>query len=106
MVLVDNDTFLTPLAKMYGRTRQSGSVWLTMKKCECVVLAGGLARCCFVCVGSRADLPHAVGGVGQKKKEKGKGSSKERKSDEERCLVRATDGKVNISTVVRAGVSR
>ena len=32
MVLLENDQFLTELTKMYERNRESGSVWVTMKR--------------------------------------------------------------------------
>ena len=32
MVLLENDRFLTELTKMYERNRESGSVWVTIKR--------------------------------------------------------------------------
>ena len=34
MVLMDNDGFLTALTRFFQQTKSSGSVYLTMKKCE------------------------------------------------------------------------
>ncbi|KYQ90220.1 signal recognition particle 14 kDa subunit [Tieghemostelium lacteum] len=73
MVLLDNDSFLNSLNKLYTTHKTKGSVWVTMKR--------------FV---ESDDNP----------KHK-KGEKVEKTDDEEpKCLIRATDGRKKISTIV------
>ncbi|KAM0826608.1 hypothetical protein ACQ4PT_068766 [Festuca glaucescens] len=72
MVLMQSDPFLSELTNMYERSTEKGSVWVTMKRSS--------MKC-------EARL----------KKMANKGEEVEY-----RCLVRATDGKRNISTALSA----
>ncbi|XP_051219917.1 signal recognition particle 14 kDa protein [Lolium perenne] len=72
MVLLQSDPFLSELTNMYERSTEKGSVWVTMKRSS--------MKC-------EARL----------KKMANKGEEVEY-----RCLVRATDGKKNISTALSA----
>ncbi|GLJ25398.1 hypothetical protein SUGI_0486200 [Cryptomeria japonica] len=75
MVLLETDPFLTELTKMYERTRDTGSVWVTLKRSS---LQSKKKR----------KLQDGVGG--------------EQQTSDYRCLVRATDGKKTISTTLSA----
>eukprot|EP00245_Coleochaete_scutata_P005107 TRINITY_DN183_c0_g1_i1.p1 TRINITY_DN183_c0_g1~~TRINITY_DN183_c0_g1_i1.p1 ORF type:complete len:117 (-),score=29.80 TRINITY_DN183_c0_g1_i1:237-587(-) len=73
MVLLDPDPFLNELNKLYERNRRSGSVWVTMTR------TSGRAK-------------------GSKKR---KVAAMEAEEEVDlRCLIRATDGKKKISTLV------
>ncbi len=126
MVLLDNDgvcknngvprfsynyifilQFLSGLTKLFTLTKNSGTVFLTMKKCESIIY--------FHCY----QHPHfTFPDNGQKKQPRGgfkkrpKGSEKDHKRHQSRaespepeenlCLLRATNGKKKLSTVVSA----
>ncbi|CAM6098354.1 unnamed protein product [Calypogeia fissa] len=73
MVLLDADPFLNELTKLYEGTRESGTVWVTLKR-------SSLQR-----HGKRkTDTESAV------------------EESQFRCIVRATDGKKKISTLLSA----
>ncbi|KAN0026151.1 hypothetical protein ACTFIV_007135 [Dictyostelium citrinum] len=72
---LDNDAFLSALNKLYQSTSKKGTVWVTMKK--------------YVDSDSNFSL---------KKADRIKKSEEE----ENKCLVRATNGKKKISTIVLA----
>lgn len=78
MVVLDNDSFLTALTKFFQQSRTVGTIWLTMKKYN----------------GSTKPKPRKRGKV------RAGGSSSE--PDEHLCLLRASNGKKHISTVVSA----
>ncbi|XP_070577491.1 signal recognition particle 14 kDa protein-like [Ptychodera flava] len=71
MVLLENDAFLNELTKLFQKTRTAGSAYLTMKKYH----------------GQTKPKPRAS-----------KGDSHE--PSEQKCLIRATNGKKKISTVI------
>uniref|UniRef100_A0A0D6QR18 Signal recognition particle 14 kDa protein n=1 Tax=Araucaria cunninghamii TaxID=56994 RepID=A0A0D6QR18_ARACU len=75
MVLLETDPFLTELTKMYERTRDKGSVWVTLK---------------------RSSMQK------NKKRKLQDGGGAEQQAVDYRCLVRATDGKKTISTTLSA----
>lgn len=72
-MILDHDGFLTELTKLYRSNTDAGSVWVTSKRCAVAVDAAG-----------QRSMP--------------KRSSI--KDPESMCLVRATDGKRKISTLV------
>ncbi|KAJ4763539.1 Signal recognition particle 14 kDa protein [Rhynchospora pubera] len=72
MVLLQPDPFLSELTSLYEKNLESGSVWVTMK------------RSCL------------------KTKNKREQMEKEGQKIEYKCLVRATDGKKIISTLIAA----
>ncbi|KAH9310678.1 hypothetical protein KI387_025713, partial [Taxus chinensis] len=74
-VLLDTDPFLTELTKMYERTRDKGSVWVTLK---------------------RSSLQS------KRKRKLQDGDGAIQQTSDYRCLVRATDGKKTISTTLSA----
>lgn len=76
MVLLDPDPFLNELTKLYERHRESGSVWVTLKRSS----------------------------MTKKKKRKSGSESQDQPVEDTdfRCLVRATDGKRTISTTLSA----
>jgi signal recognition particle subunit SRP14 len=108
-VLLQSDPFLSELTNMYERSTEKGSVWVTMKRCELLppssssassmrwaVDLGGIGfelTPCFY-------LPASMKCEARLKKMANKGEEVEY-----RCLVRATDGKKNISTAVLITVS-
>ncbi|XP_072031386.1 signal recognition particle 14 kDa protein-like [Amphiura filiformis] len=71
MVLLDNDTFLTELTRLFKKTRSSGSVYVTMKQYY---------------------------GQTKPKPRDSKGDYIEH--PEHKCLFRATNGKKKLSTVI------
>lgn len=73
MVRLDPDPFLNELTKLYEQHREKGSVWVTLKRAP----------------------------VDWKKKRKAARESQD-ETIEYRCLVRATDGKRNISAMLSA----
>lgn len=76
MVLLDNEAFLSQLTYLYNKTRTSGTVWVTMK----------------AYYGRTKPIPRG--------KKKDKSALLEMEGSESKCLVRATNGKKKISTVV------
>ncbi|KAF2074691.1 hypothetical protein CYY_004005 [Polysphondylium violaceum] len=74
MVFLDNDSFLTSLNKLYQATTKKGSVWVTMKRY--VDSDSNFAT-------KKAERKHPKLG-----------------EEENKCLVRATNGKKKISTIV------
>ncbi|XP_064383488.1 signal recognition particle 14 kDa protein-like [Halichondria panicea] len=88
MVLLDNDTFLTGLTKLFQSTKVSGSVFFTMKKYN------GRTKP----VPRKKSASKASGGSPRK----GLGVASSPEPEENLCLIRATDGKKKISTVVHA----
>eukprot|EP01114_Cavostelium_apophysatum_P015865 TRINITY_DN4409_c0_g1_i1.p1 TRINITY_DN4409_c0_g1~~TRINITY_DN4409_c0_g1_i1.p1 ORF type:complete len:113 (-),score=32.29 TRINITY_DN4409_c0_g1_i1:27-365(-) len=75
MVLLENDPFLTELTKLFAKTKTKGTVFLSMKKYE--------------------------GKEKSSKEEKDKKPSKSSSETvEPACLIRATNGKMKISTLV------
>lgn len=80
MVLLENDAFLTELTSLYQKTRNSGSVNLTMKKYD----------------GRTKPRPK----LGKKKRVKP--PSQLEPIHEDLCLIRASNGKQKISTIVNA----
>lgn len=101
-VVLQPDPFLSELTSMYERSTEKGSVWVTMKRCECALSSGNLV-CdlggwrtdawvdggCLICAASMKCQARL-------KKMAAKGEAVEY-----RCLVRATDGKKNICTAVQ-----
>ncbi|CAB3977359.1 signal recognition particle 14 kDa [Paramuricea clavata] len=77
MVLLENEAFLTRLTYLYNKTRTSGTVWITMKAYN----------------GRTKPIP--------RRKKKDKNALLEMEGSESKCLIRATNGKKKISTVVR-----
>jgi signal recognition particle subunit SRP14 len=80
MVLMSNDAFLTGLTKLFQSAKTSGTVWLTMKKYD----------------GRTKPRP-------RKNKKEGVSSNKGSafvEHEENYCLLRATNGKKKISTMV------
>uniref|UniRef100_A0AAQ4R278 Signal recognition particle 14 kDa protein n=1 Tax=Gasterosteus aculeatus aculeatus TaxID=481459 RepID=A0AAQ4R278_GASAC len=71
MVLLENDTFLTELTRLFQKCRTSGSVVITLKKYD-----------------------------GRTKPTPRKGHAESFEPVDNKCLVRASDGKKKISTVV------
>ncbi|XP_013867306.1 signal recognition particle 14 kDa protein [Austrofundulus limnaeus] len=71
MVLLENDAFLTELTRLFQKCRTSGSVVVTLKKYD----------------GRTKPVPR-------------KGHSESFEPADNKCLVRASDGKKKISTVV------
>ncbi|XP_002739221.1 signal recognition particle 14 kDa protein-like [Saccoglossus kowalevskii] len=72
MVLLENDAFLNELTKLFQKSRTTGSVYLTMKKYHGQV----------------------------KPKPKASKSDGSHDHQEHKCLVRATNGKKKITTVI------
>ncbi|KAM9971838.1 hypothetical protein ACTFIW_011821 [Dictyostelium discoideum] len=72
-MLLDNDAFLSALNKLYQTTSKKGTVWVTMKK-----------------------YVDSDSNFSRKKAER----IKESEEEENKCLVRATNGKKKISTIV------
>lgn len=87
MVILDNDGFLSGLTKLFQQTRNSGSVFLTMKKYN-------------------GQTKQPRGGFKKRRTEKGKEHKKHiakassPEPEENLCLLRATNGKKKLSTVV------
>uniref|UniRef100_A0A3Q1HGK8 Signal recognition particle 14 kDa protein n=1 Tax=Anabas testudineus TaxID=64144 RepID=A0A3Q1HGK8_ANATE len=73
MVLLENDSFLTELTRLFQKCRTSGSVVITLKKYD----------------GRTKPVPR-------------KGHSESFEPADNKCLLRASDGKKKISTVVSA----
>ncbi|KAK1158880.1 signal recognition particle 14 kDa protein [Acipenser oxyrinchus oxyrinchus] len=71
MVLLENDSFLTELTRLFQRCRTTGSVYITLKKYD----------------GRTKPVPR-------------KGNAETFDPVDNKCLLRATDGKKMISTVV------
>ncbi|XP_006632517.1 signal recognition particle 14 kDa protein [Lepisosteus oculatus] len=71
MVLLENDSFLTELTRLFQKCRTSGSVYITLKKYD----------------GRTKPVPR-------------KGNPENFEPVDNKCLIRATDGKKKISTVV------
>ncbi|CAJ1073812.1 PREDICTED: signal recognition particle 14 kDa protein [Xyrichtys novacula] len=71
MVLLENDSFLTELTRLFQKCRASGSVVITLKKYD----------------GRTKPVPR-------------KGHSESFEPADTKCLLRASDGKKKISTVV------
>ncbi|KAM4625319.1 signal recognition particle 14 kDa protein isoform 1-T1 [Polymixia lowei] len=71
MVLLENDSFLTELTRLFQKCRNSGSVVITLKKYD----------------GRTKPVPR-------------KGHSESFEPADNKCLIRASDGKKKISTVV------
>ncbi|KAK7904995.1 hypothetical protein WMY93_017602 [Mugilogobius chulae] len=71
MVLLENDSFLTELTRLFQKCRSSGSVVITLKKYD----------------GRTKPVPR-------------KGHSESFEPADNKCLIRASDGKKKISTVV------
>ncbi len=87
MPRLDNDPFLNELTKLYERNKKSGSVWITMKRSNL----------------KPTPIPQAPPKPGAKKGAKKPFQRPPAKEAEPyQCLVRATDGKRNISTGVLA----
>ncbi|XP_028003258.1 signal recognition particle 14 kDa protein isoform X1 [Eptesicus fuscus] len=77
MVLLESEQFLTELTRLFQKCRLSGSVFITLKK-WCIFLADD---------GRTKPIPR-------------KGSVEGFEPSDNKCLLRATDGKKKISTVV------
>ncbi|XP_041070381.1 signal recognition particle 14 kDa protein isoform X2 [Cetorhinus maximus] len=71
MVLLESDSFLTELTRLFQKCRTSGSIYLTMKKYD----------------GRTKPVPR-------------KGNPDTFDPADNKCLLRATDGKKKISTVI------
>uniref|UniRef100_A0A8C9RSE8 Signal recognition particle 14 kDa protein n=1 Tax=Scleropages formosus TaxID=113540 RepID=A0A8C9RSE8_SCLFO len=71
MVLLENDSFLTELTRLFQKCRTTGSVYITLKKYD----------------GRTKPVPR-------------KGNPETFEPVDNKCLIRATDGKKKISTVV------
>uniref|UniRef100_A0A8C5FXY0 Signal recognition particle 14 kDa protein n=1 Tax=Gadus morhua TaxID=8049 RepID=A0A8C5FXY0_GADMO len=71
MVLLENDSFLTELTRLFQKCRNSGSVVITLKKYD----------------GRTKPIPK-------------KGQADSFEPADNKCLIRASDGKKKISTVV------
>ncbi|XP_038640052.1 signal recognition particle 14 kDa protein [Mustelus asterias] len=71
MVLLESDSFLTELTRLFQKCRNSGSIYLTMKKYD----------------GRTKPVPR-------------KGNPDTFDPADNKCLLRATDGKKKISTVI------
>ena len=80
MVLIDPDTFLTELAKLFTKQRTTGSVVVTLKKYN----------------GQTKPTPKP----GKRKTVKKEGEKEHAQVDEHLCLIRAKSGKKKISTNV------
>lgn len=95
MVKLENDRFLTELHKLYERNKQKGTVWVTMKRSELPLLPmlTAFGWPCLL-IGRALCLCHPSA---NEKPRKGK---KDYSHLEYKCLVRATDGKRKLSTVV------
>ncbi|CAB3977357.1 Signal recognition particle 14 kDa [Paramuricea clavata] len=78
MVLLENEAFLTRLTYLYNKTRTSGTVWITMKAYN----------------GRTKPIP--------RRKKKDKNALLEMEGSESKCLIRATNGKKKISTVINS----
>jgi len=81
MVLLENDAFLTELTKLYNKTKETGSVWVTMKQYE-----------------HKVKQPRDEGSK-EEKKDRKKLKTEHLETDT-RCLMRATDGKTKVTTHV------
>lgn len=86
MVLLDNDPFLNELTKLYERNKKSGSVWITMKRSNL----------------KPTPKPQAPIKPGKKGSKQPFQRPPAKEAPPYQCLVRATDGKRNISTGVLA----
>lgn len=103
-MVLQPDRFLSELTSMYERSTEKGSVWVTMKRCECpfsVLLVWWFIDWIGVVAESESELmccslwAASLKGKAQLQKMEKKG-----KEVEYRCLVRASDGKKSISTSV------
>jgi len=79
MVLLENDAFLTELTTLYQKCRNSGTVYLTMKKYDGRTKPRPKKNSASTKVKSQAQVP--IEGL---------------------CLIRATNGKKKLSTVINA----
>ncbi|XP_078262358.1 signal recognition particle 14 kDa protein isoform X2 [Rhinoraja longicauda] len=77
MVLLESDSFLTELTRLFQKCRSSGSIYLTMKKYD----------------GRTKPVPR-------------KGNPDNFEPADNKCLLRATDGKKKISTVAYSNLLR
>uniref|UniRef100_F6TGE8 Signal recognition particle 14 kDa protein n=1 Tax=Xenopus tropicalis TaxID=8364 RepID=F6TGE8_XENTR len=77
MVLLESEQFLTELTRLFQKCRTSGSVYITLKKYD----------------GRTKPVPR-------------KGQSDSVEPAENKCLLRATDGKKKISTVAYSNLLR
>ena len=102
MVVLDNDSFLTALTKFFQQSRTIGTIWLTMKKCKSVQYCIHQIYTELVYLYGDPNLWVDNGSTKPKPRKRGKvragGSSSE--PDEHLCLLRASNGKKHISTVV------
>ncbi|KAK1338916.1 hypothetical protein QTO34_019584 [Cnephaeus nilssonii] len=94
MVLLESEQFLTELTRLFQKCRLSGSVFITLKKCKQLSTRPGRAgrsgeaeRCPSLDDGRTKPIPR-------------KGSVEGFEPSDNKCLLRATDGKKKISTVV------
>ncbi len=92
MVVLDNDGFLTGLTKFFQNSKTSGSVFLTMKKCMVTVCIVVVEKCGIQSVDNGRTKPRP------RKSKTGAGA--DHVVDENLCLLRASNGKKKISTVV------
>ncbi|XP_054572337.1 signal recognition particle 14 kDa protein isoform X3 [Eptesicus fuscus] len=83
MVLLESEQFLTELTRLFQKCRLSGSVFITLKK-WCIFLADD---------GRTKPIPR-------------KGSVEGFEPSDNKCLLRATDGKKKISTVAYSNLLR
>ena len=100
MVLTSNDGFLSGLTKLFQSSRTSGSVWITMKKCE----KFSKIKNYFLLFQKLTDNGQTKPKPKPRKKgvaQKGGGPSPPEQLDDNLCLLRATNGKKKISTIVR-----
>ncbi|GAB5572593.1 signal recognition particle 14 kDa protein [Prionailurus iriomotensis] len=121
MVLLESEQFLTELTRLFQKCRLSGSVFITLKKCKQLSTRQGQKE-----AGKPSDAPAGVPGVpsfrsrgrnpsaahplrslpsfscndGRTKPIPRKGSVEGFEPSDNKCLLRATDGKKKISTVV------
>lgn len=100
MVLLEADPFLTELMAMYKGNRVRGSVVVTMKRSSCRV-GGGMRA-------AQRGVPFRLPPCGPSRLARGPASAQtpkkqlDAKEEDYVCLVRATDGKRKISTMVPA----
>ncbi|KAF5925566.1 hypothetical protein HPG69_002013 [Diceros bicornis minor] len=95
MVLLESEQFLTELTRLFQKCRLSGSVFITLKKCKQLSRRSDRKDARRL-----SDAPARVPNDGRTKPIPRKGSVEGFEPSDNKCLLRATDGKKKISTVV------
>ena len=103
--LIFQQKFLSGVTKLFQQTRHSGSIFLTMKKCKRQI--SQILTLLFLNVFLASDNGRTKPHPKQKKKGKKAARASPRKAaspepEENLCLLRASNGKKHISTVVSA----